>query len=78
VIGSNATIATANKLSKIIWNMLVKNQPYNPVMPTEYLDKIRKNEIKNIQSKIRQLNIREGEILFCNSLIIRSVLMGYI
>lgn len=61
---SNAIIATANKLSKIIWNMLVKNQPYNPVMPAEYLDKIRKNEVKNIQRKIRQLNIREEEIQF--------------
>ncbi len=61
---SNAIIATANKLSKIIWNMLVKNQPYNPVMPAEYLDKIRKNEVKNIQRKIRQLDIREEEIQF--------------
>lgn len=61
---SNAIVATANKVSKIIWNMLVKKQPYNPVIPTEYLDKIRKNEVKNIQRKIRQLNIREEEILF--------------
>lgn len=61
---SNAIVATANKLSKIIWNMLVKKQPYNPVIPTEYLDKIRKNEVKNIQRKIRQLNIKEDEILF--------------
>ena len=61
---SNAIIATANKLSKIIWNMLVKKQPYNPVVPVEYLNKIRKNEVKNIQRKIRQLNIREEEIEF--------------
>ena len=61
---SNAIVATANKVSKIIWNMLVKKQPYNPVIPTQYLDKIRKNELKNIQRKIRQLNIKEDEILF--------------
>ena len=64
---SNAIIATANKLSKIIWNMLVKKQSYNPVIPKEYLDKIRKNEVKNIQRKIRQLNIREDEILFATA-----------
>lgn len=62
-----AIIATANKLSKIIWNMLVKKESYNPVMPAEYLDKIRKKEVKNIQRKIRQLNIREEEILFAMS-----------
>lgn len=59
-----AIIATANKLSKIIWNMLVKKEAYNPIMPEEYLDKIRKKEVKNIQRKIRQLNIKEEEILF--------------
>lgn len=61
---SAAIIATANKLSKIIWNMLVKKQSYNPIMAVEYLDKIRKRELKNIQRKIRQLNIQEGEIMF--------------
>jgi len=59
-----AIIATANKLSKIIWNMLVKKQTYNPIMPKEYLDKIRKREVKNIQRKIKQLNIQEEEIVF--------------
>lgn len=62
-----AIIATANKLSKIIWNMLVKKEAYNPIMPAEYLDKIRKKEVKNIQRKIRQLNIKEEEILFATS-----------
>jgi transposase len=61
---SNAIIATANKLSKIIWNMLVKKEAYNPVLPAEYLDKIRKNEVKSIQRKIRALNIKEDEIIF--------------
>jgi transposase len=59
-----AIIATANKLSKIIWNMLVKKQTYNPIIPKEYLDKIRKREVKNIQRKIKQLNIQEEEIVF--------------
>ena len=64
---SVAIIATANKLSKIIWNMLVKKQAYNPVMPAEYLDQIRKKEVKNIQRKIRQLHIKDEEILFVTS-----------
>ncbi len=59
-----AIIATANKLSKIIWNMLVKKQTYNPIMPKEYLDINRKREVKNIQRKIKQLNIQEEEIVF--------------
>jgi len=44
--------------------MLVKKQTYNPIMPKEYLDKIRKREVKNIQRKIKQLNIQEEEIVF--------------
>jgi transposase len=59
-----AIIATANKLSKIIWNMLVKKEAYKPIMSAEYLDKIRKKEVKHIQRKIRLLNIKEEEILF--------------
>lgn len=64
---SAAIMATANKLSKIIWSMLVKKEAYNPVMPAEYLDNIRKKEVKNIQRKIRQLNIKEEEILFATA-----------
>jgi transposase len=59
-----AIVATANKLSKIIWNMLVKKEPYKPVMPAAYLDKIRKAQVKNIQKKIKELNVREEELMF--------------
>lgn len=61
---STAITATANKLSKIIWNMLVKKQPYKPMESAIYLDKIRIREVKNIQRKIKQLNIKEEEINF--------------
>lgn len=44
--------------------MLEKKQSYNPITSQEYLDKIRKKEVKNIQRKIRQLNIQEKEITF--------------
>ena len=61
---STAITATANKLSKIIWNMLVKKQSYKPMEPALYLDKMRIREVKNIQRKIKQLNIKEEEIIF--------------
>lgn len=59
-----AIVATARKLATIVWNMLVKKMPYNPVPTKENLDKIRKNQIKNIQRKIRQLSVTEVELTF--------------
>ena len=62
-----AIVATARKLATIVWNMLVKKMTYNPVPTKENLDKIRKNQIKNIQRKIRQLSVREDELLFATA-----------
>jgi transposase len=59
-----AVVATARKLAVIVWNMLVKKKPYMPVMPVEYLNKIRSSKIKNIQRQIRQLQINEEELSF--------------
>ncbi len=59
-----AIVATARKLATIVWNMLVKKVAYNPIPLKQNLDKIRQNQIKNIQRKIRQLNINENEIIF--------------
>lgn len=59
-----AIVATARKLAVIIWNMLVKKIAYNPIVTKEYLDKVRQNQLKNIQRKIRSLNIQEGELQF--------------
>ena len=64
---SIAIVATARKLAVILWNMLVKKQPYNAEPPTEYLNKIRLNQIKHIQRKIRQLGINENELIFAMS-----------
>ncbi len=61
---SIAIVATARKLAVILWNMLVKKQPYNTEPPTEYLNKIRLNQVKHIQRKIRQLDILENELTF--------------
>ena len=59
-----AIVATARKLAIIVWNMLVKKKTYKPEPPTEYLYKIRQNQVKSIQRRIHQLNIQEGEIRF--------------
>ncbi len=61
---SIAIVATARKLAVILWNMLVKKQPYKAEPPIEYLNKIRLNQVKHIQRKIRQLNIHENELIF--------------
>jgi transposase len=59
-----AVVATARKLAMIIWNMLVKKIPYSPIPTLEQADKIRKGQIKTLQRKIRQLGVKEGELLF--------------
>ena len=64
---ASAVVATARKIAVIIWNMLVKKKPYVPIAPTEYLNKIRANQVKNIQRKIRQLNIHENELIFATA-----------
>ena len=61
---SIAIVATARKLAVILWNMLVKKQPYNAEPPAEYLNKIRMNQVKHLQRKIRQLGIHENELTF--------------
>ena len=59
-----AIVATARKLATIVWNMLVKKVEYNPVPLKQNLDKIRQNQLKNIQRKICQLNVKPEELLF--------------
>ena len=59
-----AIVATARKLATIVWNMLVKKVEYNPVPLQQNVDKIRQIQLKNIQRKIRQLNVKEEELLF--------------
>jgi transposase len=62
-----ATVATARKLAVIVWNMLVKKKPYTPVIPAEYLNKIRQNQVKQVQRKIRQLHINHDELVFATA-----------
>lgn len=62
-----AIVATARKLAVIVWNMLVKKTPYKPTPPAEYENKVRTNQIKDIQRKIRKLNIKENELIFATA-----------
>lgn len=67
-----AVSATARKLAVIIWNMVVKRQPYNP--PTEYLflDQKRKmGLIKKMKKQIHKFDIT-GEDLGMDALIFNA------
>lgn len=62
-----AIVATAHKLAVIIWNMLTKKEPFNYIDETQYLNQIRKNQVKSIQRKILQLGIKPEEINFATN-----------
>ena len=57
-----AITATARKLAVIIYNMLTKKQEYRPMDQSDYLDKLRINQIKSLQRKINQLKILPDEL----------------
>jgi transposase len=59
-----AITATARKLAVILWNMLTKKEPYKYEETEAYNDRLRKLLLKNIQRKIKALNIQEGELKF--------------
>jgi transposase len=59
-----AVVATARKLAVIIWNMLHKKEQYQPTQNDAYLEKVRIQSIKNIQRKLKKLNIKPEELIF--------------
>ena len=59
-----AIVATARKLAVIIWNMLNKKEQYQPTQNDVYLEKVRVQSIKNIQRKLKKLNIKPEELIF--------------
>lgn len=59
-----AITATARKLAVIIYNMLTKVEVYRPLDQTEYLNKIRTNQIRSLQKKINQLKVIPEELHF--------------
>ena len=64
----SAITATARKLAVIIYNMLKKNEAYKPLDQTLYQNKIRVNQIRNLQNTINRLKIVPEELNFFNYL----------
>jgi len=59
-----AVSATARKLAVIIWNMVVKNEQYNPPSEYEFLDQKRKRKVREMQKQIAKFGINETELKF--------------
>ena len=57
-----AVSATARKIATILWNMLYKNQQYNPPTVYEYLDQKRKRKVIELQKQIANLDARMSKI----------------
>ena len=57
-----AITATARKLAVIIWNMIVKKQPYKLQNEVDYENRIRNQVIGNLKRKMKQLDIHLGEL----------------
>ena len=61
--GRNAAIsATAIKLAVIIWNMIVKNQPYRNDSGYEFLDQKRKRKVLEAKKLIQKFSINMDEL----------------
>jgi transposase len=57
-----AITATARKLSVIIWNMIVKKQPYQPIEEENYIKLIKQKRIALIRKMMKNSNILMGEL----------------
>jgi len=55
-----AITATARKLAVIIYNMIMKKEPYNPVLLSA--TSIKNNKIQHIKKAIKRLNLSESEM----------------
>ena len=59
-----AVVATARKLAVIVWNMLSKKEQYQPTEDAAYTEKLKVQAIKNMQRKLKRLNISPEELVF--------------
>jgi len=59
-----AITATARKLAIIVYNMLEKKQPYNPIGASKYHELVRENKLKHVQRAIQKHNIKSDELAF--------------
>ena len=53
--GKGAALATANKLSRIIYTMLLKKTEYNPGMMVENQEKFKEDKIKKLEKQLARL-----------------------
>lgn len=58
----SAISATARKLAVIIWNMIIKKQPYNNEHGYEFLDQKRKRKVKEMRKLIHKFDITTNEL----------------
>lgn len=58
----SAISATARKLAIIIWNMIVKKQPYNNEHGYEFLDQKRKRKVQEMKKLIHKFDIKTDEL----------------
>jgi len=58
----SAISATARKLAIIIWNMIIKKQPYNNEHGYEFLDQKRKRKVKEMSKLIHKFDIKTDEL----------------
>lgn len=58
----SAVSATARKLAVIIWNMVIKKQPYNNEHGYEFLDQKRKRKVKEMKKLITKFEISTDEL----------------
>lgn len=61
---SAAVTATARKLAIIIWNMIVKKEPYNPPKQYEFLDQKRKRVVREMKKQMSKFEISTNELEF--------------
>lgn len=52
-----AITATARKLATIIWNMVVKKQPYKPIDATIYIEQVKRKKVLNIKKMMQNFGI---------------------
>lgn len=58
----SAISATARKLAVIIWNMVVKKQPYRNEQDYEFLDQKRKRKVQEMRKLVHKFDIKTDEL----------------
>ncbi len=58
----SAISATARKLAVIIWNMVVKKQPYRNKQDYEFLDQKRKRKVQEMRKLVHKFDIKTDEL----------------